>query len=115
MGSPPLVTPLAQILATQAVQNVLAGRYKIISRQVKDYVGGLYGRSPAPIDPQIQKLVLKNQARALSHQPEPELDNAKEATKDLAKDIGDVLIYAVYPTYGMEFLKSKYGSDKTMA
>jgi pyruvate carboxylase subunit B len=41
------------------VQNVLFGRYKMISGQVKDYVYGMYGRSPAPIDPEVQKIVLK--------------------------------------------------------
>ena len=59
LGYPPLVTPTSQIVGIQAVQNVLFGRYKMISGQVKDYVYGLYGRPPAPIDPKIQKLVLK--------------------------------------------------------
>jgi pyruvate carboxylase subunit B len=58
LGYPPLVTPTSQIVGTQAVQNVLFGRYKMISSQVKDYVYGLYGKSPAPIDPRIQKIVL---------------------------------------------------------
>ena len=57
LGYPPLVTPTSQIVGTQAVQNVLFGRYKMISSQVKDYVYGLYGRSPAPIDPRVQKIV----------------------------------------------------------
>ena len=59
LGFPPLVTPTSQIVGAQAVQNVLFGRYKMVSGQVKDYVYGLYGRSPAPIDPKVQKIVLK--------------------------------------------------------
>lgn len=116
LGSPPLVTPTSQIIGVQAVQNVLAGRYKMISRQVKDYVYGLYGKPPAPIDPEIQKIVLKGYPRGetpITCRPadilEPELDKAKEATKDIARDIGDVLTYALYPITGMAFLKAKYG------
>ncbi len=118
LGYPPLVTPTSQIVGIQAVQNVLFGRYKMISGQVKDYVYGLYGKPPVPIDPDIQKLVLKGYERG--EKPitsraadilEPELDKAKEATKDIAQDIGDVLIYALYPTTGMRFLKWKYGLE----
>jgi len=118
LGYPPLVTPTSQIVGVQAVQNVLVGRYKIISRQVKDYVYGLYGKPPSPIDPEIQKIVLKNYERGetpitcrAADVLEPELDKAKEATKDIARDIGDVLIYALYPTTGMRFLRWKYGLE----
>ncbi|MFC1874813.1 pyruvate carboxylase subunit B [Chloroflexota bacterium] len=119
LGYPPLVTPTSQIVGIQAVQNVLFGRYKIISAQVKDYVYGLYGRPPVPVDPEIQKVVLKGYERGetpITCRPgdvlEPELDTAFEATKDIAKDIGDVLIYALYPTTGMRFLRWKYGLEE---
>ncbi len=118
LGYPPLVTPTSQIVGIQAVQNVLFGRYKVISAQVKDYIYGLYGRPPAPVDPEIQKLVLKGYERGetpITRRPgdvlEPELEAAFEATKDIAKDIGDVLIYALYPTTGMRFLRWKYGLE----
>jgi len=118
LGYPPLVTPTSQIVGIQAVQNVLFGRYKMISGQVKDYVYGLYGKPPAPIDPEVQKIVLKGYERGetpitcrAADMLEPELDKAKEATKDIARDIGDVLIYALYPTTGMRFLKWKYGLE----
>ncbi len=118
LGYPPLVTPTSQIVGIQAVQNVLFGRYKMISREVKDYVFGLYGKPPASIDPEVQRIVLKGYergdkpitCRAADILP-PELDKAKEATKDLAQDIGDVLIYALYPTTGMKFLRWKYGLE----
>jgi len=58
LGYPPLVTPTSQIVGVQAVQNVIAGRYKLVPTQVQDYCYGLYGRPPAPIDPEIQKTVL---------------------------------------------------------
>jgi len=118
LGVPPLVTPTSQIVGVQAVQNVLAGRYKMVSRQVKDYAYGLYGRPPVPIDPEIQKLILKNYERGetpitsrAADALEPELEKAEEATKGIAKDIGDVLIYALFPTTGMQFLKWKYGLE----
>ncbi|HIE16695.1 MAG TPA: pyruvate carboxylase subunit B [Dehalococcoidia bacterium] len=118
LGYPPLVTPTSQIVGVQAVQNVLFGRYKMVSGQVRDYVYGLYGRPPAPIDREVQKIVLKGYERGdkpITCRPadilEPELEKAKEATKDIAKDIGDVLIYALYPTTGMRFLRWKYGLE----
>jgi pyruvate carboxylase subunit B len=118
LGYPPLVTPTSQIVGVQAVQNVLFGRYKMVSKEVKDYVYGLYGKPPAPIDKEVQKTVLKGYERGekpFTGRPadilEPELEKAKEATKDIAKDIGDVLAYALYPTTGMRFLKWKYGQE----
>jgi len=119
LGNPPLVTPTSQIVGIQAVQNVLMGRYKMVSGQVKDYVYGLYGKPPAEVDPEVQKLVLKGYERG--EEPitcraadilEPEMEKAKEATKEIAKDIGDVLVYALYPTTGMRFLKWKYGLEE---
>ncbi|MFH1626091.1 MAG: pyruvate carboxylase subunit B, partial [Pseudomonadota bacterium] len=119
LGYPPLVTPTSQIVGIQAVQNVLFGRYKMISGQVKDYAYGLYGKTPVPMDKEVQKLVLKGYERGekpitcrAADVLEPELEKAKEATKGIAKDIGDVLIYALYPTTGMRFLRWKYGLEE---
>lgn len=118
LGYPPLVTPTSQIVGMQAVQNVLMGRYKLISAQVKDYCYGLYGRPPAAIDPDLRKLALKGYARGetpVTVRPadvlEPEMEKAYDDTKDIAKGLGDVLIYALYPTTGMRFLRWKYGLE----
>jgi len=115
LGYPPLVTPTSQIVGIQAVQNVLFGRYKMISAQVKDYCYGLYGRPPRPIDPEVQRLVLKGYERGetpITGRPgdilAPEMEKAKEDTKGLARDVGDVLTYALYPTTGRRFLRWKY-------
>ncbi len=119
LGNPPLVTPTSQIVGIQAVQNVLMGRYKMISSQVKDYIYGLYGKPPAEIDPEVQKIALKGYERG--EEPitcraadilEPEMEKAKQATKDIAMDDGDVLIYALYPTTGMRYLRWKYGLEE---
>jgi len=118
LGYPPLVTPTSQIIGVQAVQNVIIGRYKLVSTQVMDYVYGLYGKTPAPIDPEVQKIVLKHYKRGqtpVTCRPadlfEPELDKARESIKDFTQDIGDVLINALYPITGLRFLKWKYGLE----
>ncbi|MFC1955504.1 pyruvate carboxylase subunit B [Chloroflexota bacterium] len=122
LGYPPLVTPTSQIIGVQAVQNVLVGRYKLVTSQVQDYAYGLYGKPPAPIAPEIQEIVLKNYKGGktpITCRPadviEPELDQAREMVKDFTQDIGDVLIVALYPITGLHFLKRKYGLEKPPA
>ena len=58
LGYPPLVTPTSQIVGTMAVLNVALGRYKMIPREVKDLIAGKYGRTPAPIDPEVKRLAI---------------------------------------------------------
>ena len=117
LGYPPLVTPTSQIVGVQAVQNVIVGRYKLIPTQVMDYCYGLYGKPPAPIDPEVQKLVLKRYKKGqtpVTGRPadylEPEMDKARAAVKGLTDDIGDILIAAIYPIDGLKFVQSKYTS-----
>ncbi len=118
LGYPPLVTPTSQIIGIQSVQNVLFGRYKIISAQVKDYAYGLYGAPPAPINPEVLKKALSGYAKG--EEPitcraadiiEPELDAAQKAVGTLAKDRKDLLTYTLYPITGLRFLKWKYGLE----
>jgi pyruvate carboxylase subunit B len=115
LGSPPLVTPTSQIVGVQAVINVLAGRYGLVSNQTHDYVAGLYGKPPVPIDGDIQKRILKKGEKPITCRPAdtigPELEKAKEEVGDLAKDIFDVLIYALYPHTAKQFLKWKYSLE----
>jgi pyruvate carboxylase subunit B len=118
LGYPPLVTPTSQIVATQAVSNVLFGRYKMVSEEVKDYVYGLYGRPPASLDPEVVKLVLEGYKRGqtpISQRPgdliEPELQKAADAIRDISTDMDDVLTYALYPTTGLRFLRIKHGLE----
>jgi len=119
LGMPPLVTPTSQIVGVQAVLNVLFGRYKMVTNEVKDLVFGLYGKTPAPVDPEIQKKVLKGYKRGetpvtgrAADYLEPELEAARAKVGDLAKDDFDLLIYAIYPTTGEQFLKWKYGLEQ---
>jgi pyruvate carboxylase subunit B len=118
LGFPPLVTPTSQIVGIQAVMNVLFGRYKMVPAEVKGLAYGLYGKTPAPMDKKVQKVILKGYERGelpTFKRPgeilEPEWDKAVAATKGLARDDGDVLIYALYPTTGQRFLKWKYGLE----
>ena len=119
LGTPPLVTPTSQIVGVQAVLNVLFGRYKMVTNEVKDLAFGLYGKTPTPVDPEIMKKVLKGYKRGdtpvtgrAADYLEPELENAREKIGDLAKDDFDLLIYALYPTTGEQFLKWKYGLEE---
>ncbi len=118
LGYPPLVTPISQIVGTQSVSNVVAGRYRVVSEELKDYVMGLYGRTPAPIDQRTAELILKDGSGSRTHvtqRPadllEPELQSAIEAVKDISSDMDDVLTYALYPATGMRFLRIKHGLD----
>jgi pyruvate carboxylase len=118
LGYPPLVTPTSQIVGIQAVMNVLFGRYKRVTAETQGLAYGLYGKTPAPMDPEVQKLILKGYDRGetpTTKRPgdilEPEWDKAVTDTKSIAKNEGDILIYALYPTTGMRFLKWKYGLE----
>jgi pyruvate carboxylase subunit B len=118
MGYPPLVTPTSQIVGIQAVMNVLFGRYNKVTAESQGVAYGLYGKTPAPMDPEVQKKMLKGYERGekpITVRPgeilEPEWDKAVADTKGIAKNEGDILIYALYPTTGMRFLKWKYGLE----
>jgi pyruvate carboxylase subunit B len=117
-GTPPLVTPTSQIVGVQAVMNVVAGRYKMVNNQFSDLVYGLYGKTPTPIDPEVQKVVLKRNKRGqtpITGRPadylEPELAEDKKKIGDLAKTEEDLLTYALYPSTGEQYLKWKYGIE----
>jgi pyruvate carboxylase subunit B len=126
LGQIPLVTPTSQIVGIQTVNNVLFDddkeRYKMITGQVKDLCYGLYGKTAVPIDAEVQKKALKGYARGekpITCRPaeviEPELEKAKQEIGDLAVDMDDLLIYALYPVTGKKFLQWKYGQEEPPA
>jgi pyruvate/oxaloacetate carboxyltransferase len=115
MGFPPLVTPTSQIVGTQAVVNVVVGeRYKIISQEVKDYCKGLYGRAPAPLNPELVKKALGND-EPITGRPadalEPGFEKAKEEIGDLAHSDEDVLSYAIFPQVAREFFQKRAAGE----
>ncbi len=111
LGFPPLVTPTSQMLGTQAVLNVLTGkRYSVVPKEIKDYVRGMYGRPPAPINPEVQKLIIGDE-EPITHRPaddlEPMLDQARKDIMQYYQQEEDVLSYVLFPEVAMEFFKNR--------
>ena len=118
LGYPPLVTPTSQIVGVQAVMNVIAGeRYKIVPKEVKDYVKGLYGRPPAPIRESIVKKILGDE-KPIKGRPadklEPGLPRAhKELSRDLVEKEEDYISYAIFPEVALKFFQWRKNPAKT--
>ncbi len=114
LGYPPLVTPTSQIVGTQAVLNVLVNgqRYRNVTKEVKDYVHGLYGKSPAPVSKEIQKLIIGDD-EVITVRPADLLEPAYEKMREEALKAGivkkeeDVLTYILYPAIAPSFLKGE--------
>ncbi|NPA53392.1 MAG: sodium-extruding oxaloacetate decarboxylase subunit alpha [Aquificae bacterium] len=117
LGYPPLVTPTSQIVGTQALLNVLQGeRYKVVTKETKDYVKGLYGRPPAPIKPEIIKKIIGDE-QPIQVRPadllEPELDKcAEEAQKVGARSEEDILSFCLFPQVAKEFFEWREKFEK---
>lgn len=108
LGFPPLVTPLSQMVGTQALMNVISGeRYKIVPNEIKDYVRGLYGRPPAPLAEGIKEKIIGDE-EVMTVRPadliEPQLPKLREAIAQYAKSEEDVLSYASFPNQAKDFL-----------
>jgi oxaloacetate decarboxylase alpha subunit len=110
MGYPPLVTPTSQLVGTQAVFNVILGeRYKIIPREIENYVRGFYGRTPAPISGELKEKALKGE-EPIDCRPadvlEPELPRAKaDLDPALVEKEEDYLSYAIFPDIALKFFQ----------
>ena len=116
LGFPPLVTPMSQMVGAQAVNNVIFGRYTVVSEPVKEYLRGNYGKPVSPVrDELMDKLAESEEISPAPERPgaviEPELEAAREAVSDLTDDIDDALIYALYPQTGERFLRIKHGLE----
>ena len=111
MGYPPLVTPMSQMVGTQAVTNVLTGeRYKLISNEVKAYCRGEYGHSPAPISEELMKKALGDEKPIEGRDDDtikPEIPGAKEYLGSLAESEEDVLSYVAFPPQAEKFLRER--------
>lgn len=112
MGYPPLVTPLSQMVGTQAVLNVMTGvRYKMVAKEIKDYLHGKYGKAPAPVDSEIAKSIIGDD-EVITCRPAdllaPEFEALKEKYKDIARCDEDVLSLALFENVAIEFLNKKY-------
>jgi pyruvate carboxylase subunit B len=116
LGYPPLVTPTSQVVGVQAVMNVLHGRYKVITKETKDYCRGMYGKSPAPIKPAIMKKVLgpKWKDEIIDCRPSDLLKPMWEKRKSELKEHSEIeltdeniMTYTIYPQVGLKFLKGQ--------
>ncbi|PKQ29346.1 MAG: pyruvate carboxylase subunit B, partial [Actinobacteria bacterium HGW-Actinobacteria-10] len=110
VGYPPLVTPLSQIVGTQAVINVLTGkRWNVVPQEMKDYIKGLYGKAPGPMDKEIVAKVLAG-GEPLAADVRPgslvttTYDEVAEEIGDLARSEEDVLMYALFPNEARNYL-----------
>lgn len=111
LGYPPLVTPLSQMVGTQSVMNVLSKeRYKMSPGEVKAYLRGEYGQSPAPVDENIRKKIIGD-AKVITHRPAddiaPEFNAMKEKYASICKCDEDVLSCALFEQVAVKFLESR--------
>jgi oxaloacetate decarboxylase (Na+ extruding) subunit alpha len=121
VGYPPLVTPMSQIVGTQAVLNVLTGkRWSVVPREMKEYVKGYYGKAPGPMDRDIMARVLGDE-KPLPLDVRPgsmvttTYDGVAAEVGDLAHSEEDVLMYALFPIEAHQYLTShKEGAEKAV-
>src|SRR6266850_7618410 len=111
LGYPPLVAPIRQMIATQAVYNVIGGdRYATVTQELKDYLQGLYGRPPVPADPELRRLVLGRE-EPITIRPadllEPQVEGARQQVRKLGYEPSDdnVLIHLMFPSIAQEYLR----------
>ena len=112
IGFPPRVTPMSQMGGTQASFNVMTGkRYKMVPNEIKDYLKGLYGKTPVEVDEAFRKSIIGD-AEVITDRPanhlEPAFDKYKTEIGDLARCDEDVLTYALFPQVAKDFLSKKY-------
>ncbi|HHT67464.1 MAG TPA: pyruvate carboxylase subunit B [Erysipelotrichaceae bacterium] len=111
MGYPPLVTPLSQMVGTQAVFNVLSGeRYKMVPKEITEYLLGRYGRWPAPVNEEVRFKIIGNE-EPITYRPaddlKPEFEALKKQYKDIAKSDEDILSIALFGDVAIRFIEQR--------
>lgn len=114
-GYIPLVTPTSQIVGTQAVFNVLFGRYAKLTQETRDLVTGKYGKTPAPVNEDLLKESLKQNEMdaAITCRPADNIPNEWDKMVEEAKANGgngseeDTLTYAMFPKVAPKFFKER--------
>ena len=113
LGFPPLVTPTSQIVGTQAVLNVLMGRYKMVTSEVKNYLRGLYGVTPVPVNEKLRQEII-GEEQPITGRPadfiEPQLAQARKEIGLYLQKEEDVLSYAIFPQVAKKFLEERYAA-----
>jgi len=110
LGYPPLVTPTSQIVGSQAVLNVLAGRYKMVTNEVKNYLRGQYGLPPAPVNEELRKQIIGDE-EVITVRPAdvipPGLPEAAELAAPYMEKPEDILSVAIFPQVALPFLQER--------
>ena len=109
-GYPPLVTPSSQIVGTQAVFNVINGRYKMVTKEFKGLIKGEYGQAPMEIDPEFRKQIIGNDEPITCRPADliaPELENLKKKASDYIQQDEDVLSYALFEQVAEKFFEKR--------
>lgn len=111
LGYPPLVTPLSQMVGTQAVLNVLnKERYKMVPKEISDYLHGKYGKAPAPVNEEIRHKIIGDD-KVITYRPaddlKPEFNELKAKYKGIAKSDEDVLSIALFQDIAIKFLEKR--------
>ena len=118
MGYPPLVTPTSQMVGVQAVRNVLDGqRYKTVSKEIKAYCRGEYGRTPAPIDPEIQKQILGDEQPLTGRYADtlaPIVEPTRKKLEGVARSYEDVLSYIAFPNLAEKFFEERKAKEENV-
>ncbi|MBQ8784094.1 MAG: pyruvate carboxylase subunit B [Clostridia bacterium] len=110
MGYPPLVTPMSQMVGVQATQNVLLGKYKNVSKDVRSYLKGEYGKAPGEINADLLKQVLGDEKPIEGRFADglaPAFEAAKAELGDKAKSDEDVLSYIAFPVQAEAFFEKR--------
>jgi oxaloacetate decarboxylase alpha subunit len=115
LGYPPLVTPTSQIVGVQSTINVLTGeRYKMITNEVRNYLKGMYGKSPAPVDEELMKKALKDE-KPITYRPaddlKPEVEKSRKESGILVKNDEDLITYILFGETGIKYLKERYKKE----
>lgn len=122
LGYPPLVTPTSQMVGTQAVLNVVMGeRYKMVPKEIKEYVRGMYGSPAVPIKQEIIEKIIGNQ-EVITCRPadllEPQIAIEREKIKEYIEEEEDVLSYILFPNVAEDYFKfrqaEKYKIDSDL-
>jgi pyruvate carboxylase subunit B len=118
LGYPPLVAPIRSMIATQAVFNVIGGdRYATVTQELKDYLQGLYGRPPAPVENEVRRHVLGRE-EPITIRPadllEPQVADARTQLKKMGLESDDdaVLTYVLFPSLALRFFKGGTKREK---
>jgi oxaloacetate decarboxylase alpha subunit len=122
LGFPPLVTPTSQMVGTQAVLNVVMGeRYKMVPKEIKEYVRGMYGRPAVPIKQELIEKIIGNQ-EVITCRPadllQPIIAIERAKIKEYIEEEEDVLSYILFPNVAEDYFKfrqaEKYKIDSDL-